>query len=62
MAEHLGIPQVTGALKVALGADGRLLVERENESSCQTLAVTLPAVVTVTKSEKNLVLPVSKEK
>lgn len=61
MAEHLGIPQVTGALKVALGADGRLLVERENESSCQTLAVTLPAVVTVTKSEKNLVLPVSKE-
>ena len=52
MAEHLGIPQVTGALKVALGADGRLLVERENESSCQTLAVTLPAVVTVTKSEK----------
>ena len=54
MAEHLGIPQVTGALKVALGADGRLLVERENESSCQTLAVTLPAVVTVTKSENEV--------
>ncbi|MDO5379280.1 MAG: electron transfer flavoprotein subunit beta/FixA family protein [Acidaminococcaceae bacterium] len=52
MAEHLGIPQVTGALKVALGADGRLLVDRENESSSQTLAVTMPAVVTVTKSEK----------
>ena len=40
MAEHLGIPQVTGALKVVLGADGRLLVDRENESSSQTLAVT----------------------
>ena len=29
MAEHLGIPQVTGALKVALGADGRLLDVRD---------------------------------
>ena len=57
MAEHLGIPQVTGVLKVALGADGRLLVERENESSCQTLAVTL-----LLNLKKNLVLPVSKEK
>lgn len=52
MAEHLGIAQVTDALKVALADDGRLLVDRENESSSQTLAVTLPAVVTVTKSEK----------
>lgn len=52
MAEHLGISQVTGALKVVLGEDGRLLIDRENESSSQTLAVTLPAVVTVTKAEK----------
>lgn len=52
MAEHLDIPQVTGALKVALAADGRLLVDRENESSSQTLAVMMPVLVTVTKSEK----------
>lgn len=52
MAEHLGVAQVTGALKVSLGEDGRLLVDRENENSSQTLAVTMPAVVTVTRAEK----------
>lgn len=52
MAEHLGITQVTCALKIAIGEDGRLLVERENESTSQTLAVTLPAVITITRSEK----------
>ena len=31
MAEHLGIPQVTGALKVALGADGRLVTVTKSE-------------------------------
>lgn len=51
MAEHLGFAQVTGALKVT-ESEGKLLVERENESTSQTLAVELPALVTVTRAEK----------
>ena len=51
MAEHLGMPQVTGALKVTMDGE-KVLVERENESSSQTLAVELPALVTVTRAEK----------
>ena len=51
MAEHLGIPQVTGALKVTMDGE-KVLVERENESTSQTLAVELPALVTVTRAEK----------
>ena len=51
MAEHLDIPQVTGALKIV--ADGaKLLVDRDNESSSQTIAVEMPALVTVTRAEK----------
>ncbi len=51
MAEHLGIPQITGALKVDF-ADGRFVVVRENESSVQTLACAAPLLVTVTRAEK----------
>lgn len=51
MAEHLGIPQITGALKVDF-ADGKFVVVRENESSVQTLACTAPLLVTVTRAEK----------
>ncbi len=51
MAEHLGIPQITGALKVEF-ADGRFVVVRENESSVQTLACAAPLLVTVTRAEK----------
>lgn len=51
MAEHLGIPQITGALKVDF-ADGRFVVVRENESSIQTLACAAPLLVTVTRAEK----------
>ena len=51
MAEHLGMPQVTGALKVTMDGE-KVLVERENESTSQTLAVELPALVTVTRAEK----------
>ena len=51
MAEHLGIPQITGALKVEF-ADGRFVVVRENESSVQALACAAPLLVTVTRAEK----------
>ena len=51
MAEHLGIPQITGALKVDF-ADGKFVVVRENESSVQTLACAAPLLVTVTRVEK----------
>lgn len=51
MAEHLGIPQITGALKVNF-ADGKFVVVRENESSVQTLACAAPLLVTVTRAEK----------
>lgn len=51
MAEHLGIPQITGALKVDF-ADDKFVVVRENESSVQTLACAAPLLVTVTRAEK----------
>lgn len=51
MAEHLGIPQITGALKVDF-ADGKFVVVRENERSVQTLACAAPLLVTVTRAEK----------
>lgn len=51
MAEHLGIPQITGALKVDF-ADGKFVVVRENESSVQTLACAATLLVTVTRAEK----------
>lgn len=51
MAEHLGIPQITGALKVTF-EDGKFMVVRENESSVQTLACAGPLLVTVTRAEK----------
>ena len=49
--EHLGFPQATGALKVSVDGN-KVLVDRENESSSQTLAVEMPALVTVTRAEK----------
>ena len=51
MAEHLGIPQITGALRVTF-EDGKFMVVRENESSVQTLACAGPLLVTVTRAEK----------
>ena len=53
MAEHLGIPQVTSALKVEF-ADGRFVVERETENWAETLAVPAPLLVTMTRAEKEL--------
>ena len=51
MAEHLGIPQVTSALKVEF-TDGRFVVERETENWAETLAVPAPLLVTMTRAEK----------
>lgn len=51
MAEHLDIPHVTGSLKVTKDGE-RILVERENETHSQTVAVSLPALVTVARAEK----------
>lgn len=51
IAEHLGIPQITGALTLGY-TDGKFVVDRENESSAQTLACVAPLLVTVTKAEK----------
>ena len=51
IAEHLGIPQITGALSLNF-ADGKFVAVRENESSSMTLAAAAPPLVTVTKAEK----------
>ncbi len=53
MAEHLGIPQVTSALKVAF-EDGKFIVERETENVFETLSCAGPLLVTVTRAEKDL--------
>ena len=51
IAEHLGIPQITGALSLNY-ADEKFVVVRENENYAMTLACAAPLLVTVTKSEK----------
>ena len=51
MAEHLGIPQITGALSLSY-EDGKFVVVRENENYQLTMACAAPLLVTVTKSEK----------
>ncbi len=51
IAEHLGIPQITGALSLTY-ADGKFVAERETESYATTLACAAPLLVTVTKAEK----------
>lgn len=51
IAEHLGIPQITGALSLQY-VDGKFVAERENESCSMTLAAAAPLLVTITKAEK----------
>lgn len=51
IAEHLGIPQITGALSLQY-ADGKFIAERETESSSMIMAAPAPLLVTVTKAEK----------
>jgi len=47
VAELLGIPQVTNAVKVAQLADGRLAVTRMTDDGSEELLVELPALLTV---------------
>ncbi|MGE4589303.1 MAG: electron transfer flavoprotein subunit beta [Acidaminococcaceae bacterium] len=61
MAEHLNIPQVTGALKITKEGN-KLLVDRDNENSSQTVSVEMPALITVTRSEKEPRFPSIKGK
>jgi electron transfer flavoprotein beta subunit len=49
IAEHLDLPQVTGALKVQI-KDDEVIVDRDNENTSQTLAMKMPCVVTVMRS------------
>ena len=51
IAEHLGIPQITGTLSVKY-EDGKFVAVRENESYSMTMACAAPLLITVTKSEK----------
>lgn len=53
LAEHLGIPQVTGALKVEF-ADGKFIIHRENETTAQVISAPGPLLVTMTRAEKEL--------
>ena len=50
IAEHLDLPQVTGALKVKVDGD-EVIVDRDNEYTSQTLAMKMPCVVTVMRSK-----------
>lgn len=50
VAELLAIPQVTGAAKLALGADAQSIrVERETDAGFETLDCPLPALVSATE-------------
>ncbi len=51
IAEHLGIPQITGSYKVEF-TDNEFVVVRENEVAAITLACPAPVLITVEKSEK----------
>ena len=44
MAEHLGIPQITGALSLSY-EDGKFVVVRENENYQLTLACAAPLLL-----------------
>jgi len=49
IAEHLDLPQVTGALKVKVEGD-EVIVDRDNENTSQTLSMKMPCVVTVMRA------------
>lgn len=51
IAELLGIPQITGALKLSF-VDGKFVAERETDNNKYTLACAAPLLVTMTKAEK----------
>ncbi len=45
----MGLPQITGALKVEI-KDNEVIADRDNENTSQTLACAMPAVITVMRS------------
>ena len=51
MAQHLGIPQITYATAVDV-KDGTLQVRREIDDGWEIIGTTMPAVITVNKTEK----------
>lgn len=51
IAEHLGLPQFTGALRLTY-ADGKFTADRENEHSIMTLSCEPPLLVTIAKADK----------
>lgn len=50
IAEHLGLPQVTAALKVKVDGD-KVVVDRDNEKMSMTFTMKMPCVVTVMRSK-----------
>lgn len=53
VAEHLGIPHISSALKVDF-VDDKFVVERETENLSETLSAPAPLLVTMTRAEKDL--------
>lgn len=50
MGQHLGIPQVTYAVAADI-RDGELQVRRETEDGWEVIGITMPAIITVNKTE-----------
>ena len=50
MGQHLGIPQVTYAVAADI-KDGELQVRRETEDGWEVIGITMPAIITVNKTE-----------
>jgi len=53
MAEHLGLPQVTNAMKVYV-ENGKIVVERETENYAQKIICDGPTLVTMVAAESDL--------
>ena len=50
MGQHLGIPQVTYAVAADI-KDGEMQVRRETEDGWEVIGITMPAIITVNKTE-----------
>jgi electron transfer flavoprotein beta subunit len=62
VAQFLGLPQVTNARKITLGADGSVTVQRMVDDGYDVVKTPLPAVVTVVKEINEPRLPSLKGK
>ena len=61
LAEHLGYPQITGVSKI-LECEENIKVQRDTDNDKETLVSSLPAVITVTKTEYEPRFPTIKTK